>query len=317
MTSIDRTTSGRRRPLPSPTRLFLEEHLKGRLPAIALAATALVLAVLYWSDVLPDRVAAALMASAVIAGGCGLAAGTLLAAARSQIDRWAAVILLTILAATVGWPLATALFPGTPAARFAAVHPGDSMRLPPSVRGPVRVLASAGSAQVGLFSCRPELTIGSQTEQLDLHRQLEAVRVGRRGRGTAMRDHTSAYAHGVLTDASDRLVVVGDTGSQTCTLELDVFLDRIPLSVEAGVVAALLLVLAAVAARSGAGPLPTVCAGVAAVFSLIAVGGATPEAAVRPAVGALLAGLPVGSAFGWASGWLVGKLVGGAPVSGG
>jgi hypothetical protein len=128
-----------------------------------------------------DRLAGALIVVAVVLAASALAGASLLSAARSPRAALAGVGLLAALAIIVAWPLLADLFPGTPAARIAAARTGDTIQVP--LRGAVRVLAQASGADGALFTCHPRLAIGTGTDEVDLHRQQEAVRIGRRGVG--------------------------------------------------------------------------------------------------------------------------------------
>jgi hypothetical protein len=297
------------KPAQSSFTAFLEEHLSGRLLPLGLLVLAAALVVLYLLDLLPERWAGALLTVAVVLGASGLLASRLMPAARTAAGTLVVLAISAAVAFVAAAPILGDIFPGTPVAQATMRQVGDSMPLPAMVQGPVRVLAKTQPRGGGVTSCHLELAIGARTVPLDLGREMQSVRLGRRGRGTVLREHTTAYAHGSLTGGEHAVKLVHRAGSQDCDVALSLFRDQLPLGLQAGLAAGLVLIVAALGARARAGAVPAVAAGVALAFGLIAVVAATPSAVVRPAIGAMLGGLPVGSALGGGLSWLLSALV--------
>src|SRR6185436_564315 len=156
-----------------------------------------------------------------------------------------------------------------------------------------------------LYRCHAALPVGNHVEALDLGRQPESVRMGRRGgRGTVMREHGGDWATGALTDDAGAVRLARLDGNASCAIDLKVYPDRLPLGLRIGLSAALLLAVAIVAGYMRAGALPAVAAGMALAFALFEEGVVTPRTAIRPTIGAILAGLPVGAAVGAILGWI-------------
>lgn len=272
---------------PSGFQLWFEEHLDGRVvPAGGIAAVA-ILVLMYMVGYLPERVAAFLVASAVVLVACGYAARRLLESSRTASETILALFVSCAAFVTAGIPIATALLPGPPEAKGALERKGDSLVLPTTVRGPIRILMH-GTLE-GAGPAQADVTLGAGAERLLGHitRKKRSVRIGRR-RATVLREHNSQYLFANLANGVDRLIVQDMRGPLRGPLEVSVFVEPLPLSAEIGIALLLLCVAAALTARSGSGGSSAAALGTALFFGLIVHRLASPEEAVRPEIGALI-----------------------------
>jgi hypothetical protein len=297
--------AARRAPAPAPP--LAGDHPGGRWRLLVPLAAAGALLLLYLTDLLAERWAGLLLAVGVAGAAAALAAGGLISGTRSPRGAGLAMALAAAVAVVAAAPTVMALFPGAPVAHATLSAPGASLPVAAAAQGRVRVLVQAHPGEGQTFACRGELAVGTETVPFELSRELEAVRVGKRGRGTALREHSSAYVHGVL-DAGAGSIALARVGG-ACALELSVFPDYLPATREAGLAAALLAIVAVLAARGRTGAAPAVCAAIALAFGLFSLGAVTPAHAVRPAIGAVLEGVPVGGAAGASLAWICRKLL--------
>jgi hypothetical protein len=295
-------SSSRSGPPPGPEP---RAGMEGRYLLIAGLLALVLFVVLYLTDVIPERVAGAVLAAVVVLGCAGLAAGSILSASRGPRGNAVALMFAAAVAAVAGVPVIGTLFPGEPAAQTTVRKEGESVAVP-SVRGRVRVLAMVQPVATDeVYRCHAELGIGNQIEPLDLGRQPESVRMGRRGgRGTVMREHGSDWATGVLTDDAATVRLARLEGNASCAIDLKVYRDRLPMGLRIGLSALLLLAAALVAGFMHAGAMPAVATAMALAFALFAEEVITPRTAVRPGIGAILAGLPAGAAAGAIVAWI-------------
>jgi hypothetical protein len=299
------------RPSPSsPFGTFHEQHLAGRLLPAGLALGALLLVLLYWVDVLPERWAGALLAAAITGGLGVLLVARLVESAPTDRAGGIAALLVVLLAASVFAPIALAAFPGAPLAAHTLQQSGEALALPAGSAGPVRLAAHVQPGEAATFDCRYGLALGNDRFDLDLGRQAQAVRMGRRGRGSVMHDTSSAFMRTEVAAGVDRVVLERAAGSPACALQLAVYRDHMPARRAWLMNSVLLGLVAGLAWRYRADATVAVVAGAAVGFGVVTADAISPTAVVRAVIGGVLLGTPIGALGTGLIWWLAGKLTG-------
>ncbi len=278
---------------PKPLRVpsWYEEHLSGPLlPIIATAAAGLLVGS-YTLGLISERVAALLFALVFLGACCFYAVKSF---SESAPRGWEVGVAVTLGLATLALtfvPVVTALLPGSPVVQGTLAAPGDSILVPESGRGAVRILVHGVPAGHAAAHVQATLQVGDQRFDAHVERDLTQRRVGRRGRATVAMESDSEYVSVRIPSTVDRIVLDSIRGDLDGPLKISVFVERIPLRAELWA-AGVLLVLAAlidVAFRgSGVGVGATACA---LVFGLVVSRVATPDVAVRQEIGALFVAL--------------------------
>ena len=299
---------------PSTFTLWLDEALSGWIvPLAAIAAVALA-GLLYLTGFAGEDATAT-----VVVLGVGIVATLFLVRPALDPRRDASARALAVAAA-----LATALATLLPALR--TVRPGDpmfagdlgqvgeSIAVPPSAAGAVRLLVSGKLPDRGEPSA--SFTIEGTTPAVEgkLDRTYGYARVGRSGRARVAHDHTSDYYPARLPDGARSLTLARLSGQLGSRLAVAVYREPIPVAGGPWVLAAVALLLACAAdARLGQKNNLSVAAGMALAFALLVTYNATPATAVGPTVGGVVLGALAGSLAGWIVGVLVRQVVPAAP----
>ena len=191
---------------------------------------------------------------------------------------------------------------------------GESIAVPPSAAGAVRLLVSGKLPDRGEPSA--SFTIEGTTPAVEgkLDRTYGYARVGRSGRARVAHDHTSDYYPARLPDGARSLTLARLSGQLGSRLAVAVYREPIPVAGGPWVLAAVALLLACAAdARLGQKNNLSVAAGMALAFALLVTYNATPATAVGPTVGGVVLGALAGSLAVWIVGVLVRQVVPAAP----
>jgi hypothetical protein len=262
----------------------------------------------YFFDLLPENVTGLLIAVAVVLAACGYAAYALLGSTRLSAVVVLGVVGLGAIVALI--PVVSTLTPGTPLAQGQLFAAGQSLPLPAAARGHVRLLLRGNFGTLSQASVDIVLAAGAEQIYGHLDRIMTQARVGRRGSAMVSEEHNSQYTSGVIP-AGVRALTLGDLrGNLPGGLEVRVFHEWVPFLPECIAAAILLLVAAALAGRQRAGVPATAALAIAIMFGIGIYRMATPDAAVRSELGALLFGAVLGGAGGGTLGWIGGKILG-------
>jgi hypothetical protein len=303
----------KKRKAPSEGLRWYEEYLRGRLGLLTLVLAVGGLVVLYLADVLPERIAGLLLGTTVVLATCVYAGISLARSTRTARGSLAMLAYGAVAVAVALAPVVLTLIPGTPAAHGELRAPGESFMLPRTVHGPVRVLVHGTAGGAGAASIDAVLEVGSEKIETHLGRTLSVGRAGRRGRATVVQEHNSEYLSAKVSGGVQRLTLAEIRGAVAGPLEVEVFREWLPFPVALSIAGALLLLTVIVGARLQASVTAAAALGCALVFGLSIYRIATPDAAVRPELGALFVAVILGGSGGGTLGWLGKKLLGRKP----
>ncbi len=295
---------------PATAVLWYADHLRGKLAPLTILLVLGVVVALYLSDLIPENVAGVLLGGVVIVAGCGYAAYALLQSTRTNLGG-ALVVGLGLLATGVALgPVISTLAPGRPLAHGVLSAPGQSLPLPDSLSGAVRLLVRADFGTVTASAVDITFGLGAERVVSHLDRSVRQARIGRRGTGTVVEEHNSQYVSGVVPAGVHELVLGDVRGSAPGGVEVNVFRTWVPYLFLCIIAGALLLAGAMVAGRLRAGPAAPAALAAALLFGLAVYRLATPDAAVRSELGALLVSALLGTISGGTLGWLSTRLIG-------
>ncbi len=289
--------------------LWYEDYLQGRaLPIIGLGGGALMV-LLYFTGVIPEWIAALLLAAGIVLGACGYAFKHLFDAARTSGETAMALGLTILVAIVAGIPVVTTLLPGTPRAEGNVHAAGETIKLPADARGSVRILLHGRVAGSGTADADIVLAVGDQHLSGHFSRKPQSVRIGRRGRGTVMREHNSQFLITTIPDDVDQIKVESVKGKLAEPIAVQVFPDFLPTGMELGLGLTLLVLGSALAARFGANSNGPGALGLTLLFAVMIHRIATPEIAIQPEMGSLVIGGVGGLLAGSISTWVMKKIV--------
>jgi hypothetical protein len=279
-----------KQPAASPMGLWFAEHGRTLLWFVGGGAV-VVLGVLYILSLLDEQVAGALLATLIIGIACAQAAGAMSEAAP---NRGLAILALVFGIATFGAAMASAipsLVPGEPAVRAALGKEGDSMELPSSTHGPIRVLVHGKLAGSEAGTASVDLDLGQQHLTAELNRTFSRARVGRRGSTTVVHEHDDEYLEANAGPDASRITLSTIHGALGGPVEVSVFSDPLPMRWEIALGAILLVLGSWLSASWGARSAGVTALTSALLFGILVRRMATPHAAVGPEFGALMISL--------------------------
>lgn len=299
---------------PSTFTLWLDEALSGWiLPVAALAAVAVV-GLLYLTGLAGEDATATVVVLAV-----GLVAALFLVrpALNPRLEGSARTLAIAAALATAVATLVPSLRtvrPGEPMFSGDLGQVGESIPVPPSGAGAVRLLVSGKLPDRGEPSASFAIEGTTPTVEGKLDRTYGYARVGRGGRTRVAHDHTSDYYPARLPDGARALTLTRLSGQLGSRLSVAVYREPMPIAGGPWLLAAVALLLACAAdARLGQKNNLSVTAGMALAFALLVTYNATPAAAVGPTGGGVVLGALTGSLAGWIVGVLVRQVVPAAP----
>jgi hypothetical protein len=241
-----------------------------------------------------ERQLGAIVASVIILGAVGHGLAPLLQLASNKLASALVVAggLLAIGCALV--PILEGLGLGEPLAQGQLSAVGDTLALPSSAAGPLRVLvhvpAPKDPARIHI-----ELQGGATTLAAELDSTLTTVRLGRRGHGKRLVQNDSELIDTTLASGVSSLALKSVSGPITGPVTVEVFREWLPDWSLFALAGALILGLASIGAMTTAGTRPAAGIACALVFGLMAHRTVTPDHAVRPEVGALFVALVLGA----------------------
>lgn len=299
---------------PQPSQLitrWLDEALSGVvLPMLALVAAAAT-GGLYLVGVVTEGATAAVI---ILLVSLTAAAAVLRPALSGRPDPLGRGLTLAAAAGTLvlaALPALETVQPGRPLVEGDLAAQGDRLALPSHTPGRARLLVHANLPADGLPTVTFVLGGPDPRVQGHLERTVSYARVGRGGRAAVTHDHSSAFLEARLSDAP--AIELERLGGKTAgPLHVSVYRD--PLPGPAHVVLALVVLALAAGGqarlRRGSG---ATFAGMALAFGVLVTENATPDAAVGPALGAVLLGGFVGALTGAVAAWLARRLLPSAP----
>jgi hypothetical protein len=292
---------------PAPERRTFAALLRRSLPILVALLVAAVAAA-YFFDLLPENVTGLLIAVTVVLASCGYAAYSLLGISRLSAGVVFGVVGLSAVVALI--PIVSTLTPGKPLAQGQLFSPGQSLPLPDTAGGHVRLLLHGNFGALSQASVDIVLAAGAEQIQGHLDRTMTHARVGRRGSAMVSEEHNSQYTSGVIPAGVGALTLGDLRGNLPGGVEVSVYREWVPFLPECIAGAVILLIAAIIAGRQRAGVSSTAALAIAIAFGIGLYRMATPDAAVRSQLGALLFGGVLGGAGGGTLGWLSGKLLG-------
>lgn len=291
-------------PAPRPERRWLGPTL-----AAAAAVAVLAIALSYLSGAMSEATLGTFIAVAIGLAVAGRVIGSMLENAASTVARLTIVVLAVATLTLAIVPVMLTIFPGSPAATGRLAQVGDTLPLPGTVQGPVRLLIHGVIDAPGNATVDFELGGTASLTEGRLERSVSTSRVGRRGVAHVTHDRNSEFLDAKLAKGAHQLRLERIEGPLAGALDLAVYPDRFPLSIDVVVAVAVLLALAFVAVRMRVGTDTVAAAGVALAFGAVSHQFVTPDAILRPLIGALIVGAIVGASSGGLAAWLARKVL--------
>lgn len=240
-----------------------------------------------------ERQLGAAVAIAVVCGAVGYGLTPLLRMASNKLAV-AIVVACGVLAAGCALlPIFEGLGLSAPLARAELSKVGDTMTLPASASGPLRVLVHVPPPSEAA-RIHVQLQSGETQLSAELDSSVTSVRLGRRGRGQRLVQNDSQFIDTVLPSSVAPLALKSVSGPLTGPVTVEVYREWVADWTLFALAGALVLGLAAVSALSGAGTSPAGGIACALVFGLMAHRSVTPEHALRPELGALFVAVVLG-----------------------
>jgi hypothetical protein len=283
---------------PSSLSLWLEDAVPGWLLPLALVTVVVGGGALYIFDLIPERFTALVLAGGVAIGGAGYVTRDLSSGARNQLGRAASLAAGVVIFGLTLVPAIMVIVPGEPLATGSFKAEGEKIKLPPGVDGRVRLLVHGRLGGAGEATLSFDLKAGDTTIPGKLERTQSNVRAGRRGTSTVSHEHNSDFLSAAIPAGVSELTLTRLEGNLAGELEIQIFRDHWPVSLDAIMALLALAVVAALAARQNVKSSATAIAGLALGFGLLVEVLATPDVAVRAQIGALILAAIGGSVVG-------------------
>jgi len=276
---------------------------------IAVIGVAVALIVGYFAGFVSEDVAGVLIVLTFAGLVTAYVARSLLDAVQGAVGRALSVVAALGVLVLAVMPALLTIVPGESVATASITAAGDNVPLPEGVSGPVRLLVhgqlgGGGTAEVDF---RLDGTVAPVKGALS--RSSSTARVGRRGSATVAHERNTEYVDAVIPAGQRFLKVTSLTGPLVGELHLTLFRERWPMWADVSVAAAVLLLIAALAARFRLDSGLVAGAGAALGFGAMAHEYITPDSAARPAIGAIIVGGILGIVAGGVLAWVVKKIV--------
>jgi hypothetical protein len=250
--------------------------------------------ILYEAGLLAEAWTAIGIAVAVTVMGVGYAATSMLGLSNGKVTMSLVAALSVIVAVLSIAPVWVTVAPGEPMAQGTLERPGDSLSLPEGAGGPVRLWVKGNLGGQGAAVVHFTLNAAGENAHGKLSRTLSSGRVGRRGRTEIVQEHNSVLVATALGSGEPKLRLNDLEGPLNGPLHVEVFRDYWPARWDIVIAVLVLLAVAALSVRLGATTAPASLAGATLAAGIAAYYFATPDAAVRPEIGALILGGPIG-----------------------
>jgi hypothetical protein len=304
------------RPESSPSH-GLRALLSSRAIPAALLAAAAVAAALYLAGLLPEGVAAALLAALVAAGLALLMVRPALRGPVDPVTRGVAVLIAVAAGLLCALPAITSVAPGPAVARGEVARAGDRIDLPPGALGPfgrLRLLVHAPLPPGGTPVVDFRFVAGAGPLSGQVERTVSYSRVGRGSRAAVAHDRNEAWVHGAVGPGATAVTLERVDGAVAGPLQVSVYGEWMsPLALWLASLA--VLALAGFWERRLRGSHFAALAGMALAYGLLVYGNATPHAAVGTSLGAALLGALAGALAGGLAAMLARLLPGVAEVA--
>ena len=240
-----------------------------------------------------ERQLGAAVAIAVVIGAVGYGLTPLLRMASNKAAVAIVIACGVLVAGCALLPIFEGLGLGEPIARAQLSKVGDSMPLPASASGAVRVLVHVPPPNEAA-RIHVQLQSGETTLSAQLDSNVTTVRLGRRGHGQRLVTNDSQFIDAVLPSSAAPLALKSVTGPLNGPVTIEIYREWVADWTLFALAGVLVLGLALVSAMSGAGTSPTGSIACALVFGLMAHSSVTPEHALRPELGALFVAVVLG-----------------------
>jgi len=281
----------------------------GRGLAIAAVVVVIIMGVGYISGALSDAVVGVVLAAVVGIAASGRATSSLLDYAGTPATRAGVLVFAAVTVALAVVPIALTIYPGTPLAAGVLDSPGDTLTLPESLSGPVRVFVHGALSTAGSTTVEFELSGFTGPVEGKLQRTVSTGRVGRRGVTQQATERNSEFLDARLASGLHALKLERVDGPLSGGLDVRVYGDRFPLWLDVVVAVVALIGIALLGVRLGVGTDTLVAAGVAVAFGAVGHEFVTPDSIVRPLIGAAIVAAVVGGAAGGILAWVARKLL--------
>jgi len=280
--------------------------------AIALGGLALAGAGVFFmfqQHVVSEMFAGLTLACAVAAVAAGVLFRAASDAVKTPADRSLAVLMAVATFVVAGGFVILSVSPGSPAAHGELRAAGESVALPADLGGAVRVLVHADlpgqdDADIAFELSGAELPLKGHL--------VRKVGVSRGRKGAAVRtssEQNSEFLVGDLGAGGKTLKLASLTGALRGPLTVTVFHDRMPVKLAYAIALAFVILATAITARKRWKDSAAFAAGLAAVFGVVVFTNGTPDAVIRPEIGALLLSPFLGGLGGMAALWIMRRFV--------
>lgn len=299
-----------KRKVPTTYELWYADNIEGRaLPIVGLIG-AVLFGTAYFFGWMPERWAGLIIATVVVLGGAGAAAVALLGAQPPKMLRNAAIAVLALATIAAAIPIINTLIPGSPIARGELVAPGQSLDLPKGLSGSIRIFVHGELQGTGAANARVALELGGQELVGHLSRTEQTFRTGRRGTGKSLQDHTSEFLSTYVPANASKLSLREVHGALIGGVHVDVYREWLSFRAALVIDVLLLCAIAFIAGKLGVTGFAAGAVGVTMLFGLMIFRLATPDAVVRPEIGAFVIALVGGMIAGGLLTYLSRRLVG-------
>lgn len=275
---------------------FLDAYAGFIGPAIAVIAAGL-LYVLYQEQLISEA-----GAGLAVAVGVGLLCSSFVysaavSAAKTAADRNVGLIFSGLTLVLTGGLSAYAITPGAPAAQAELHSVGETMPLPASLDGGVRLLVHGDIGGEEEATINFELGGGDKPIAGHLVRKVGLSRSRKGVRNRVATEQNSAFVGATLNASDHALTLKSLNGPLQGALHVSVFKDYLPRPAAYALAFGFVLIAAVVSVKRRWKDSAILAVGLAAAFGLVVNLNGTPDAAIRPEIGALFIGI-LGGGFG-------------------
>jgi hypothetical protein len=294
----------------SSVSLWLDEVLSGWiLPVVGLVVIAIVGGLSLVGMASEEATATAVVL--VVGVGVGLyLARRALDAKRDVGSRALAAVAAALTLVSVLVPALATVHPGEPLFSGELQEVNETVPVPSTISGDLRLLVSGSLPQVGEPSVNFTLVGPADPIEGRLQRTFSYARVGRSGRERVAHDHTADFYPARIPPGTTAIKLDRLQGTLASPLRVSAYREPLPLPGGPWILAVVTILVASLAdARLGLKNDLSVWSGMALAFGLLVTYNATPATAFGPAFGGVILGAMVGSLAGWITGALARRLV--------
>lgn len=278
------------------TESFLDAYAGFIGPAVAVVAAG-ILYVLYQEQLISEA-----GAGLAVALGVGLLCSSFVysaavSAAKNAGDRNIGLVFSGLTLILTGGLSAYAITPGAPSAQAELNGVGETMPLPAGLDGAVRLLVHGDIGGEEEATINFELGGGEKPIAGHLVRKVGLSRSRKGVRNRVATEQNSAFVGATLNSAERTLTLKSLNGPLKGSLHVSVFKDYLPRPAAYTLAFGFVIIAAVVSVKRRWKDSAILAVGLAAAFGLVVNLNGTPDAAIRPEIGALFIGF-LGGGFG-------------------